>query len=179
MDPLLAFPRGVVPLLLACGLVLGSSACTEAQKEQMAADSEARKRDMAERQLKERATEYWNLIRWSTWDNASNYLEDEKAQLAFLRLHTAVTGETHSSIQDLEVDYVFVGLGQEVGEIRMSWTEVLATQGRVSDKTVTQRWYKHNGKWWVDPEETLGREELGQLDESPVALEPLFRLCYL
>ncbi|MCP4868365.1 MAG: hypothetical protein GY898_06580 [Proteobacteria bacterium] len=159
-------------IVLMCGLMLGVSACTEAQKEQAAAAAEQRKRTFAERALKERASEYWNLVRWRTWDNAASYLEDEAEQLEYLRGHTDVGADESPTIQDLEVQYVFVGAGQEEGEIRITWTEVVAAEGRVADQTVTQRWYKHHGKWWVDPNETLGRKEVGQLDESAAPEEP-------
>jgi len=161
-----------VLILLACGLLLGTAACTEAQREAEAAAADQRKRTIAERILKDRATEYWNLVRWNTWDNAASYLEDEKEQLEFLRRHTDVVKEEGPTIQDLEVKYVFVGAGQDEGEIRLSWSEVIATEGRVADKTVTQRWYKHHGKWWVAPDEVFGREEVGELDESPAPEEP-------
>lgn len=160
-------------VLAMCGLMLGvTGGCTDVQKEQAAAAAEQRKRTFAERQLKERASEYWNLVRWRTWDNAASYLEAESEQLEYLRSHTDVGQEESPAIQDLEVQYVFVGAGQEEGEIRLTWTEVVANEGRVADKTVTQRWYKHHGKWWVDPEESLGRVEVGQLDESEVEEPP-------
>ncbi len=157
---------------LALAVLAVAPACTDAQKEQMAANAAKRQRTMAEKQLKERASEYWNLVRWRTWDNAASYLEEDAAQLAFLRRHTDVGVPEGPSLQDLEVQYVFVGTGAEEGEIRVTWTEVVATEGRVADKTVTQRWYKHHGKWWVDPNETLGRVEVGALDESAAPEEP-------
>ena len=95
-------------IVLMCGLMLGVSACTEAQKEQAAAAAEQRKRTFAERALKERASEYWNLVRWRTWDNAASYLEDEAEQpvrlsyaqvAAWLRLSYA---RTYASIQGTE-----------------------------------------------------------------------------
>lgn len=156
--------------LLAAALLVPFSACTDAEKEQMAAGAEARKRAMAERQLGERAGEYWNLLRWQSWDQAATYIEDEEQQLVFLRARTAA-GTTAPTIRDISVDYVFVGGDAEDGEIRLSWTEVAATEGRVSDRTATQRWYKHYGKWWVDPTATLGKAPESAVNNESVADE--------
>ncbi len=159
-----------LPVLLTAALLTPALACTEAQKEQMAANTEARKRQMAERQLEERANEYWNLMRWQSWDQAATYLEDEEQQLSFLRARTA-TGTAAPSIRDIEIEYVFVGTGAEEGEIRLSWTEVAATEARVSDRNATQRWYKHHGKWWVDPEAPLGAAPESAVNDESVAEE--------
>lgn len=138
----------VVPLL--------TSGCSEAWKERMAEEAEQRKRSMSERILRDRALEYWELIRWQSWSQASTYLEQEEDQLAFLR-DTTEADRSHPAIDDVEIRYVFIGTSNpDSAELRVSWTEVVPTEARVSDRQVTQRWYKNNGRWWIDPTEPLG-----------------------
>lgn len=147
-----------VAALLAALLVVPalSSGCSEAWKERMAEQAEQRKRQMNERILRDRALEYWELVRWQTWAQAATYLEKEEDQLRFLR-DTTEAGRVHPAIDDVEIRYVFIGTeNPDDAELRISWTEVVPTEARVSERQVTQRWYKSNTRWWIDPDQPLG-----------------------
>jgi hypothetical protein len=162
-------PRLAALAVLAAVLVLPllSSGCSEAWKDRMAHEAEQRKRTLAEKVLKDRALEYWELVRWGSWAQASTYLEKEKDQLGFLR-DTTGADTIHTPIDDVELRYVFIGTeNPDDAEIRISWTEVIATEARVGEQQVTQRWYKHNGRWWVDPGEPMGVPEEASDEEPP------------
>lgn len=132
------------------------SGCSEEWKQRISQQAEQRKREMAERLLKDRALEYWELVRWKAWSQAATYLEQERDQLDYLHARTAI-GQQDPAIDDVEIRYVFVGTpGLDDAEIRVSWSEVLPVEARVSARQVAQRWYKHHGQWWVDPEQPLG-----------------------
>ena len=157
----------LVTLAALLALPLLSSGCTEAWKERMAHEAEQRKRTMAEKILKDRALEYWELVRWQAWSQAATYLEKEDDQLRFLR-DTTGAATSHTPIDDVEIRYVFIGTeNPDDAEIRVSWTEVIATEARVGERQVTQRWYKHNGRWWVDPGEPMGVLEEASDEEPP------------
>ncbi len=148
---------------------LATSGCSEAWKQKMAEQSEQRKRSMQERLLRDRALEYWELVRWQSWDQAATYVEKEADQLAYLRDTTGV-GKVHPAMDDVEIRYVFIGTeNPDDAEVRVSWTEVVATEARVSERQVTQRWYKNNTRWWIDPAQPLGVDDAPSGDDAPPA----------
>lgn len=173
--------RSRLPALLGLALLVAlpalTSGCSEAWKQKMEEQSEQRKRTVQERILRDRALEFWELVRWQSWSQAATYLEKEEAQLAFLRRHTGA-GVTHTAMDDVEIRYVFIGTeNTDDAEVRVSWTEVVATEARVGERQVTQRWYKKNTRWWVDPTQPLGVDDApagsaevapdGTIDEGP------------
>jgi len=170
-------------LLLPASLLLASSlalpGCTEAQKEQFETRSAARKRSLAERLLKDRAIEYWELVRWRSWSQAATYFENEEDQLSFLR--DATDASDGPTMDNVEIQYVFIGTkNPHDAEIRIRWTEVSPTQASVVEKSVTQRWYKHHAIWWARPDFPFGEPlesgdsttQEGSLESSPMNEEP-------
>jgi hypothetical protein len=167
-------PLRLTFLLVLVGLLLPASlsGCNKEWREEMAARAEARKRAMTEKQLMERADEYWELVRWRSWSQASAYIQHDEGQLAFLRLNTD-PGRTHPSVDDVTVRYVFIGKeNPDEAELRVSWTEVDPTRGLVAPMQVTQRWYKDAGRWWVDAGQSLGLPDTPPPSQSPLDEEP-------
>ncbi len=136
-------------------LPLFSTACTDEQKASMAAAADTRRRAEAQRVVKERASEYWDFVRWQDWSQAAIYLQEADDQKRFLQLHTRLDA-VHAAMDNVTVAYVFVDPETfETGEVRVTWTEVAATEARVAEQQQTQRWYKDGGRWWIDPEGSL------------------------
>lgn len=151
--------RTELPLVVLLSLLLGApmltSGCTEAEKERMAAAAENRRRGEAQRVLKERALEYWEAVRWKNWSMAAIYLEEANDQKRFLQIKTAPDA-VHPDMDDVDIAYTFVDPETfESGEVRVTWNHVSATAAQVAEQQETQRWYKANGRWWIDPESSL------------------------
>lgn len=164
-------------LLLIAALLASIPACSEAQKESMAAQAEARRRTMSQKMLEERAQEFWEAVRWQNWTAAAPFLEEPDDQRSYLRSKTDPDAR-HASMDAIEVKYVFVtGADFNQGEVRIQWNKVDTATGQVGPEEATQSWYKEHGRWWLDPEETLlesrsaatptASSERG-LDESPL-----------
>lgn len=162
--------RATLAVLVLCAL----PGCTPEARARMAETARANKRDMAQRQLEERAGDYWNALRWKNWSLAASFLEDEEDQLAFLRLHA---GDEAAAMEDVAVTYAFVnGEELESGEVRVRWNAFQATSGAVAPNEASQRWYKRRMLWWLDPESALlpvhavapGEVSAG-LDQSPMS----------
>jgi hypothetical protein len=143
---------------LCAALVLpaaASTGCTEEAKARFEADVSKRKREMQRKQLEERALEFWTAVRWQNWDEASLYLEESENQLLYLRDKTRDDVE-FPTMDDVQIDYIFVdGETYKKAEMRASWTEFKPPARMAAKKQISQRWYKHNGFWWVAPEEVL------------------------
>jgi hypothetical protein len=166
--------RTDLPLVALLAIVLAVpmlySGCTEEAKARMATASENRRRAESQRVLKERASEYWEYVRWQNWSQAAIYLQEADDQKRYLDLNTR-SDTKHAAMDDVTVAYVFVDPGTfESGEVRVNWNEVAATAGAVADRQSTQQWYKANGRWWVDPLETL--LESKEADPTAKAEEP-------
>ena len=158
-------------LALALGLALAvpaTSGCTEEAKARFEADLVKRKREAQRKILLERADEYWTAVRWQNWAEAAMFLEEGENQLLFLRDRTS--GDVKfPTMDDVEVDYVFVdGETFKKAEVRTSWTEFKPPARMAEKKSISQRWYKANGWWWITPEEVLPALEIE--DEAAAAL---------
>lgn len=150
-----------------------ASACTDAQKEQAEYKAAERKRTSTEKTVRERADLYWELIRWQDWDRAARFFEEPEHQLAFLKQVSSSTAQ-HPTREDVEVQFVFVSSDDlERAEVRIGWTEVVATRGSVRPRVVSQTWYKSQGIWWARPELPLGREEgvVPDVGEDPEGID--------
>ena len=162
-----------LPLIfLALSALLLAPACTETEKEQIEYKATERKRGAAEKAVRERAQLYWELVRWKDWERASRFFETPEAQLAFMRevslLDSAVTRE------DVEIQFIFVSAEDlEKATLRISWTQVVPTNGTVAPKLVEQRWYKAQGMWWTHMEQPFGRsaDAVGKPGVDPEGLD--------
>ena len=143
-----------LPLLLALSLA-PLTGCTEAEKEKMARQAETRKRNASQKVVQERATEYWEAHKWQDWATAATFFKAADDQFRFLELRSDPSLPM-PGIQDLEVQYVFVS-GEELNqaEVRVKWVEAKPVEGRVADGGAVQKWYKEEGRWWLDPEDSL------------------------
>ncbi|HCP47817.1 MAG TPA: hypothetical protein DIU15_17380 [Deltaproteobacteria bacterium] len=138
-------------LLTALLMSVGGVACTDEAREQAKARAAERKRQAVEKVVRERIEEYWDAVRWSDWQTAATFLAEADDQVSFLR-GTSDAEEVSLSIQDVEVQYIFVNPDTfEDAEVRVVWTAVIATQGKVTQDGLTQKWHKDYGRWWVDP----------------------------
>ncbi len=148
-------------LILAVGLLAGG--CSEVQKEAIKKRSETRQRVMAEKVLSERASLYWDLVRWRKWDDASSFFENAEDRVAFLRKETGA--EVGPTMDDVEFKYVVVSPeNPNEGEVRLTWTEVVLTTGAVGSGSATQYWYRKGPLWWVRPP---SEQPGGAMDEEP------------
>jgi hypothetical protein len=142
---------GLAVAVLAAALPAGG--CTGAARERFEEFQRNTKRAAGERQLRERAEEFWDSVRWRDWASASRYLESAESQRQYLQERSS---DVSAAIDEVSVQYVFVSPEHtEAGEVRVAWKTVAATAGRVDAATSTQQWYKHRGFWWLSPESVL------------------------
>lgn len=160
--------RALLSLLLALSTLLGVSACTEAEKEQMEYKATERKRAAAEKAVRERAQLYWELVRWKDWERGSRFFESPESQLSFVRqVSGASSGVTR---EDIEVQFVFVSAEDlERATLRIGWNEVTPASGTVRPVLVEQRWYKAQGMWWTHADQPFGKPtgEVGAMGTDP------------
>jgi hypothetical protein len=160
-------------LCLVSAPVLFASGCTEEQKEQNEYKAKERKRASAEKILRERAELYWELIRWKDWERASRFFEKPEHQLRFVR-QVASSRASHPTRDNIEVQFVFVdNQALDEAQLRIAWTEVIATAGSVTARVVEQRWYKAQGMWWARSELPFGREvgRVGEPGQDPEGID--------
>jgi len=123
--------------------------CTEAERAAFAARGKAHKRQLETTRLRDRATEYWEAVRWNNWQEAAGFLLESEDQIEFLRAHTG-QGESHAKMDEIALQYVFIDAETgDSAEIRISWNVVVPSQAKVEQKTTTQHWVKKHGRWWV------------------------------
>lgn len=156
-------------LVLAMGLLLGG--CTEAGKARFEANQKKMQREMAEKALKERATEYWDFARWYSWEETSAYYERSEDQLNHLKVGTARDKMTLPKIDAVEIQYVFVDPEtRKTGEVRVRWKQFMPGTSKVEESTTSQRWYKRSAQWWLAPESGIPDDEYDDLGDAERAL---------
>jgi hypothetical protein len=103
---------------------------------------------MAATQLRDRAMEYWEAVRWKNWQEASTFFLESQDQVQFLRSHSGA--DRGGRIDDIEIKYAFIEPDEgQAAEIRISWNVVIPTQARVEEQLTTQHWVKKFGRWWI------------------------------
>jgi len=139
---------GMLALLIGVSLP-AISGCTEEQREAFASRAKTHKRQVETTQLRERAMEYWNAVRWGNWQEASTFFLESKEQVGFLRAH-AGHGESGARMDEIEIKYAFIDAetGQSA-ELRITWNTVIPTQAKVEKQATTQHWIKKQGRWWI------------------------------
>jgi hypothetical protein len=150
-------------LLVALALPTASG-CTPEARDAIASRSKTHKRQLETTQLRERAMEYWDALRWGNWQEASTFFLDSNDQKEFLRAH-ASGGESRAKMDQIEIQYAFVDAetGQSA-ELRIGWNVVVATQARVDPQVTTQYWLKKHGRWWITS--AAGAAEAAKPDEE-------------
>jgi hypothetical protein len=166
-------PALLVLLVLLSSSLLGISACTDEQKEQVEYKTMERKRTAAEKAVRARADLYWELIRWKDWDRASRFFEKPEDQLSFVRQVSGVAVR-HPTRDEIKVQFVFVASDAlEQAQLRIGWTEVVAVAGSVQTRVVEQRWYKAQGTWWARAALPFGLEvgRVGEPGSDPEGID--------
>lgn len=152
-------PTELLVCLSLVGLGAGLGACSEAAKTQFEARAAVRKRQLEEKVLRDRVEGYWEAVRWSQWQEASTYFLESKDQVQFLRTYSSRDKAVQSG-QDTQIQYIFVDPDtMTTAEVRVGWTTVDATRGRVDNHTFTQAWIKRQSRWWMGSVEQSGPEE--------------------
>lgn len=160
-------PRGF-PTLLALGLMaLLLVGCTEAGKARFEANQKKMQRQMAEKALKERATEYWDFARWYSWAETAVYYERTEDQLSYLQDGTSQDVAKLPKIDAIEIQFVFVDPEtRKTGEVRVRWKQFMPGRSGVEEGGRTQRWYKRSAQWWLAPEEGIPDDEYDDLGDA-------------
>jgi len=156
-----------LPLLLLALALPATSGCTQEQREAITSRSKAHKRQLETTQLRDRAMEYWEAVRWGNWQEASNFLLEAGDQKEFLRAH-ASGGESRATMDQIEIQYAFVDAetGQSA-ELRIGWNVVVPTLARVEPQVTTQHWLKKHGRWWITSAAGAAEAALPDEDDEP------------
>ncbi len=164
-----------LPLVLLGLLLALAGGCTEAGKARFEANQKKMQREMAEKALQERATEYWDFARWYSWAETAVYYERSEDQLKHLQDGTARDEASLPKIDAVEIQYVFVDPEtRKTGEVRVRWKQFTPGTSGVQEATRSQRWYKRSGQWWLAPESGIPDDEYDELgDEDRSSVEDM------
>jgi len=158
---------GLSSLLALILLSLPLGGCTEAGKARFEANQKKMQRQMAEKALKERATEYWDFARWHSWAETAVYYERSDDQLGHLQRGTSQEVAKLPKIDAVEIQFVFVDPEtRKTGEVRVRWKEFMPGRSGVEEGGATQRWYKRSGQWWLAPDAGIPDDEYDDLGDA-------------
>jgi hypothetical protein len=103
---------------------------------------------MAATQLRDRAMEYWEAVRWQNWQEASTFFLESQDQVQFLRSHSG--GDHGGRMDEIEIKYAFIEPDEgQAAEIRIGWKVVIPNKAKVEEQLTTQHWIKKFGRWWI------------------------------
>ena len=140
--------RATLCLLAACLLLPAGSGCTKEQREAYASRAKTHKRQTAATQLRDRAMEYWEAVRWQNWQEASTFFLESEDQVEFLRSHSG--RDRGGRMDEIEIKYAFIEPDEgQAAEIRIAWNVVIPNKAKVEEQMTTQHWIKKFGRWWI------------------------------
>ncbi len=140
--------RTALCLLGACLLLPATGGCTKEQRDSYASRAKTHKNQVAATQLRDRAMEYWEAMRWQNWQEASTFFLAPEDQVEFLRSHSG--GDRGGRMDEIEIKYAFIEPEEgQAAEIRVAWNVVIPNQAKVEEQMTTQHWIKKFGRWWI------------------------------